>query len=135
MTFYITRPVRQRRYLRTSRFPTIDSDLVFPVDIQAKEDHYIVSAVLPGVEPDEVEVQVTNDTLSIKGEIKYERSEEDVYLLKERASGHFSRVIALPDVLDNSKAEASLKNGILTLRIHKAEEALPKKIEIKTKKQ
>ena len=107
------------------------SEVIFPVDVKAEGDNYVISALLPGVQADDLDIQVINETVTIRGELKVERNEKDVYLLRERHSGKFSRVLHLPTPLDPSGAEAHMDNGILTLQVSKAETARPKTIKVK----
>jgi len=79
-------------------------------------------------------INVVNDTVTIAGEVKDEKTTEETnFLLKECRNGQFSRNLTLPDELDAAKAEASLKDGVLTLRLPKAEAALPKAIKVTSK--
>lgn len=107
-------------------------DVLIPVDVKAEEDAYVVKAMIPGVSADDLNIQVVNETVTIQGEIKAEEEKGD-YLLHERPTGHFSRVLTLPDELDAAKAEADISNGVLTLRIPKAEDAKPKSIKVVAK--
>jgi len=105
--------------------------ITFPVDVKAEDQAYVVMAYLPGVKSEDLNVNVVNDTLTIEGEIKNEHSEKDAnYLVQECVSGNFSRSLTLPDALDAAKAEATLKDGVLTLRLPKVEAALPKAIKV-----
>ena len=100
---------------------------------QTDED-VIVQASVPCVKPEEVDVTITGDTLTIKGETKTEGEvKKENYFRKERSYGAFSRSILLPTSLQTDKAEASFENGVLTLTIPKAEESKPKQIKIKPK--
>lgn len=108
MTVYIRTPYgRFPRYRHMSRFPEI---------WEAEES------------------QIVNETISLKGEFKNEIDEEANYILQERPSGKFFRSISMSDIMDATKAEAHMENGILTLRIPKAEEAKPKTIRVTTAK-
>ena len=108
------------------------SNLVFPIDVKAQKDAYEITALLPGVKSEDLDIQVENDAVTIRGELKLERSEADSYLLTERPSGKFSRVLNMPTALDSEHAEAHVENGILTLRVPKAETARPKTIKVTT---
>lgn len=108
-------------------------DLFIPVDVKAEDDSYVLSAIIPGVKAEDLNIQVVNETVTIQGEIKVERKEEDRYLLSERPVGRFSRVITLPDSLDAARAEADISDGVLTLRIQKSEDAKPKSIKVAAK--
>ncbi len=136
MTYYISRPAslaRRMWRMMDNELPVMEADVVFPMDVQVDEDGYTISAVLPGVEAEALNIQIVNDTVSLQGEFKNERDENVRYLLAERPSGRFSRTITLSDPLDAARAEAELKNGVLTLRVPKAEEAKPKNIKVLSK--
>jgi len=133
-TFYLRNPYRQitRRNVweamneKNSNEPKV----IFPVDIRMAEAEYLIEAFLPGVSPEDVDVEIENNIVTIKGEIKIVRNENDRYLLKERPSGIFQRSIELPDDIDANQVDAELKNGVLTLRLAKTEMAKPRKIKI-----
>jgi len=105
-----------------------------PIDMYQTDKEVVIKAALPGVKPEEVDVTITGDTLSIKGETKAtdEVKRED-YIYQEHRYGAFSRSIKLPADLKTDKAEATFENGVLTLTIPRAEEAKPKTIKVKTK--
>jgi HSP20 family protein len=107
-------------------------DVFIPVDVKAEADAYVLTAMIPGVSADDLNIQVVNETVTIQGEIKAAEEKGD-YLLRERPTGNFSRVLTLPDELDAAKAEADVTNGVLTLRIPKAEDAKPKSIKVVAK--
>jgi HSP20 family protein len=107
-------------------------DVFIPVDVKAEADAYVLTAMIPGVSADDLNIQVANETVTIQGEIKSAEEKGD-YLLRERPTGNFSRVLTLPDELDAAKAEADVTNGVLTLRIPKAEDAKPKSIKVVAK--
>ena len=137
MTIYVTpfaRSARRQmleRMLRHVEYPEMmESDVFFPVDVKAENDAFVLTALLPGVSPDEVNVQIVNETVSIQGELKHERKETDQYLLQELPAGRFSRVLTLPAQLDSAQAEASMENGVLTLRIPEVEAARPKTVKV-----
>ena len=107
----------------------------FPVALDVAEDdeNYIVKASVPGVDPDQVEITLTDNVLTIKGETKVERDvEEKNYHVRERRYGHFTRSITLPTPVDPDKVDATHENGILTLHLPKHETAKPKRIAVKT---
>ena len=102
------------------------------VDILTTEDAFVVIASLPGVQPDDVDITLENQTLSIRGEIRDEsESEQGEYLYRERRTGRFSRQVTFPTRVEADKAEASFENGSLRLRVPKAAETKPRRIEIK----
>ncbi len=103
-----------------------------PIDMYQTDEEVVVKASVPGVKPEQVDVTITGDTLTIKGETKTEEEvKKENYFRKERSYGAFSRSILLPSSLQTDKAEASFENGVLTLTIPKAEESKPKQIKIK----
>jgi HSP20 family protein len=106
-------------------------DVFVPVDVKAEADSYVITAIVPGIKAEDVNIRIVNTTISISGELPSGRDEKGNYLLAERPSGKFQRMITLPDQL--SAAEASLENGVLTLRVAKAEEAQPKMIKVISK--
>lgn len=139
MTVYIRSPYgRFPRYNRLARIPESwdisESQVYFPVDVREKDDTFIITAMLPGLKAEDVEIQIVNETVSLKGEFKNEVDDEAAYILQERPSGKFCRTITLSDLVNVSKAEASMENGILQLKIPKAEEAKPKTIKIAASK-
>jgi HSP20 family protein len=105
-----------------------------PVDVRSEEDAYVISAIVPGMEADDLLIEINDDVVTIRGEYQQNgEQEEDGYLLKEIRAGKFERSFTLPTALDDAKADANIKNGVLTLRIPKAEEALPKTVKVKAK--
>jgi HSP20 family protein len=107
--------------------------LTFPIDVKAESDAFTIKALLPGARPEDVNIQIVNEVVTITGELFSDREDGAAYLLAERPDGKFHRVISLPTPLDANKVEADLENGVLTLLIPKAEEAKPHKIKIKQK--
>jgi HSP20 family protein len=104
------------------------------IDMIENEDEIVVQATLPGIKPDEVNLTITGDVLTIRGETKSERDEEhDNFILRERRFGSFSRSVPLPTTVVADKAKAEFENGVLTLSLPKAEEVKPKTISIKAK--
>ena len=102
-----------------------------PVDIYENGDNLVLKAELPGINPDDVEVRVEDNTLYMKGERKFEKEvKEENYHRVERAYGTFARTFSLPNSIDSDKVAASYKDGVLTLTLPKKEEAKPKKIKI-----
>ena len=141
MTLYVS-PYRRIARMRDAmdrmveeNFPSTEvneREMVLAVDVKSDDEAYLISALVPGVEAEEINVEILNNTVTIRGEFKNQQSEDDKYLLCELPSGRFSRVITLPVTLDPSKAEASLRNGLFTLSVPKAEAHRPKTIKINT---
>jgi HSP20 family protein len=104
------------------------------LDIYQKPDEVVVKGALLGVKPEDVNIDITGDTLTIKGESKAEQEiKREDYLYQERRYGAFSRTVVLPIGLKSDRAEATIEDGVLTLSILKAEEVKPKSIKIKAK--
>lgn len=103
------------------------------VDVYETEDDLVVEASLPGIKPEEVDISVVGNTLTIKGEREEhrEKEEEGKYHFREQRYGAFQRSISLPVEVNADKAEATFENGALKLSLPKAEEAKPKRIEVK----
>jgi HSP20 family protein len=102
-----------------------------PLDVTTTADELVVEAALPGVKPEDVEITVENGTLTIRGQSSAERREgEGDYLIQEIRRGEFSRSLTLPTGLEPDKATASFDNGVLTLRVPKAEQVKPRQIRI-----
>jgi len=106
---------------------------VFPaINLTEDKDTYYIRAELPGVRADDLEIQTTGQNLSISGERKIQAEQQEVkYHRRERESGKFSRIVALPGEIDTGKVNAGLKNGILTITLPKAEKAKPKQVKVR----
>lgn len=103
-----------------------------PVDMYETDEAVVVKSGVPGVDPDDIQISVTGDTLTIKGETRADETvEEDNYVCRERRYGAFSRSLTIPVPIEAEKAEAEFKDGILTLTLPKAEEVKPKAIKVK----
>ncbi len=105
------------------------------IDVREDEKEIVVKAELPGVEDKDVEVLLSGNALTLKGEKREEKEEKEKgYYHMERRYGAFSRVIPLPEGVETEKAEASFKHGILTIRVPRKESAIEtgKKIPIKS---
>ena len=131
MSMYI-KPYTRFHRRPVYRWDSSETDIHVPLDVRAEEDSYLVEMIVPGLEPEDVEIEIVEKTIIIQGEFKA-ADEEIKFLRKERPSGKFRRVIRLPKLLNMDKSEASIEKGILSLRVPVAEEALPKTIKIKAK--
>ena len=101
------------------------------LDVAEKDDNYIVTATIPGINPDDIEIVLEDDVLTLKGEIHSDEETEDVkYHVRERRYGAFSRSLRFPVTVNGDAVEASYNNGILSLNIPKAEAVKPKRITI-----
>jgi len=104
-----------------------------PVNIYEDKDRYLLTAELPGVKPEDVEITATEESVTIKGERKPEDGGEKAsYHRRERESGYFRRIVSLPDRVDPNKVEATSRNGILYLSLPKAEDVKPRQIKVKS---
>ena len=104
------------------------------IDVKDGEKDIVVKAELPGMEEKDIEVSLSDDTLTIRGEKKEEKEDKGKdYWHKETSYGSFSRVIPLPEGLDTEKADARFKNGVLTIALPKLEARLAKSKKIAIK--
>ncbi len=102
------------------------------LDIEENNNEFVVSAELPGINKEDIKISITDNNLVISGEVTEKKDvQEKNYHLKERIRGNFNRAVALPTSVDSNNAEANYEDGILTVRLPKAEEAKPREIEIK----
>ncbi len=106
--------------------------ITIPVDIRAEDDAFVITAWVPGVQADDLHIEVVDDTVRLEGEFRPVEGEEK-YLVREIPRGAFQRVITLPTALEPQEAEAELKDGVLTLRVPKAQAVRPKEVKIKVK--
>jgi HSP20 family protein len=101
------------------------------VDIYETEHQLVVKADLPDIKPEQLDIRVENNILTIRGERKFEKKvNEENYLRVERAYGSFSRSFSLANTVNTEAIQADYKNGVLTLSIPKREEAKPKQIKV-----
>ena len=128
------RATMERLLNETRNLPLVNAEetvWMLPLDVSENEDAYIVKASIPGVNPDDIDITLVDNVLTIKAEIKEEKDiEEAKYHLRERRFGVFSRSITLPTAVDADKVEAVYEHGVLTLTIPKAEEVKARKIEV-----
>ena len=131
MTYFIAPNPYQlaQRWARMAGYEP-SRDLSLAVDVREEDDAYILSALVPGLKADDLNIQVLEDVVTIAGEFK---DDESQYLMRELPYGSFSRTLRLPVTLDAGKAEAKITDGVLTLRLVKAESALPKTIKVAVK--
>ena len=102
-----------------------------PVDIYETENELVVKADLPDLEEKDIDVRVENNTLTIRGERKFDQDvNEDNYLRVERSYGSFMRSFSLPNTVSSESIRAEYHNGVLTLHMAKREESKPKQIKI-----
>lgn len=101
------------------------------IDIYETDDDYFLSAYLPGVTKENVKIKLEDNNLVIMGRVDYETLINRKYVLKEMEVGNFYRRFKISDSIDESKVDAKLENGILTVKLPKHERIKPKTIEIK----
>lgn len=100
------------------------------VDIFENDQELTVVADLPGVKPQNLEIDLRKDTLSIIGDVESPEGPDETDHIREFRTGRFFRQFTLSEVVDQNKIEASLKNGVLRLRLPKVEKAVPRKIAV-----
>jgi HSP20 family protein len=122
-------------FVRPSRALYALGEVAIPaLDVYQTPTEVVVKATLPGVKPEEISIDITGETLTIRGESKAEQEiKKEDYLYQERRYGAFSRSVALPSGLKPDKAEATMEDGVITLTIPKAEEVKSKAIKVKAK--
>jgi HSP20 family protein len=126
MTFYLqTYP-----YRRMARRWAENHQEILRLNVREDDEAYVLSAFVPGISADELNIQVLEDVVRIDGEYK---AEESNYLVQEFPTGSFTRSPRLPAPIDAEHVEADVANGVLTLRLPKAESARPKQIKINAK--
>ena len=147
MTMMRWEPFREMMSLRNAMDRLFEEGVVRPVrlwpelergelslDMYQTANDLIIKAALPGVKPEEVDISITGDMLTIKGEHKVEQeAKQENYFYKERRYGTFSRSIIIPVQVKSEKADAVFENGVLTLTLPKAEAVKPKQIKVKSK--
>ena len=124
MTFYI-QPRQFRRVPR--RWAEQPQQRALGVNVQEQDDVYVLSALVPGLKAEDLNIQVLDNMVSIEGEFQAVDAE---YLLNELPSGSFRRALHLPTEIETEGVEAKITDGVLTLSLPKAESARPRKINI-----
>ena len=134
MNMYLTPYRRRVRTTPTNRYRgTACSDVQVPMNVKAEEDAFILEIIIPGLKAEDIEIEIVEDVVDIKGEFPKVEEEDVNYLRREHPTGHFHRRVKLPTLLNVESAEAVLEQGILSLRIPKAEESMPRKIKVEAK--
>jgi len=138
-------PVREMMTLREAMDRLFDDAFTRPIsmsavsampaiDLYQTADEIVVKAALPGLKPDEVQISVTGDVLTLRGEFKQqEEKKEATWHIREQRYGSFERSIMLSTEVQTDKAKADFENGILTISLPKAEAVKPRTINIKAK--
>jgi HSP20 family protein len=106
----------------------------FPVDLLETGEEVVEKASLPGVKPEDIEISVTGQLLTVRGESREEKEEKaQNYYRRERRHGTFVRQMTLPAEVDSTKADATFEDGVLRLTLPKAEAAKPKTIKVQAR--
>jgi len=139
MTMYVS-PNRRLMSLREAmnrmfeetypEFQSTERESLLAVTVMVEDDFFTVKALVPGLNADDLSIEILNNTVAIRGEFPAEQAESTRYLACELPAGRFARVINLPVDVEAGKVEANIKDGVLTLRIPKAEAHRPKTIKI-----
>ena len=131
LSYYRGNPRRRRWY--GHRPMGFNGGRRMPIDVQADDEAYLIMAAVPGLSAEEVTVEVLEDLVTMSGEITLEENEEngDSQKLLSELHHSFYRQIRLPEAVNADEVEAKVEKGMLTVRIPKAEETRPKKIEVK----
>jgi len=126
MTFYLQTLPYNRPVRRLRRF----GPQSLRINIREEEDAYIVTALVPGLKAEDLNIQVLDNVVRIAGEYS---QDENPYLMRELPSGTFTRTLEMPSALEPDSVDANITDGILTLPLPKAQSARPKQIKIKSK--
>jgi len=134
MTFYLqTYPFDAAQggpYRRTVRRWSENDQRALGVNIREEDDAYVLSSLVPGLKAEDLNIQILDDVVRIEGEYQ---ADENEYLLRELPSGSFTRTLRLPAAIEAESVEAKISEGVLTLKLPKAESARPKKIQVTVK--
>lgn len=104
-----------------------------PINLYDAGDRYVLSAQLPGISLDDLDLSITGETLTMRGERKRpEGVSDESYRRQERQYGRWTRTLSLPDRVDSLQVTATLSHGLLTITLPKAESAKPRQISVKT---
>ncbi len=125
----------EEAFVLPSRLRPLGEGLGVVLDVAETEEEFLVRASLPGINPDDLDISLAENVLTIKGEVKADEDiKEEQYHIRERRYGSFARSVSLPAPVDADAVEATYENGILTLRLPKAAEARPRKIPVRATK-
>jgi HSP20 family protein len=139
MSLYIRNPESlieaRRRMMRKMLENSFNTERVLsiPMEMKVSLDDYRVSAFLPGMSAEEVSIQFNNGVLTVEGEYGEVQDEQYTCRFSDFPVGKFSRTVEIDEPVLSDKIEASMKDGVLTIRVPKAEEAKPRSIKINAK--
>lgn len=112
------------------------SDSTLAVDVYETNSDVIIKMPVPGIKPDDLDITITGDTVTVRGEAREEEVDDDRdrnYFFKEVRYGTFARSVSLPAAVDANKVDAETEDGMLTLTMPKAESAKPKSVRVKSR--
>ena len=131
------RMARRWAHLPWRAVPGENREQTLGINIREEDDAYVLSALVPGLNAQDLNIQVLEDVLRIQGEYQQsspvDKADESNYLVRELPNGSFTRTLRLPAPIDAEHVEANITDGVLTLRLPKAESTRPKQIKINTK--
>ena len=131
MTLYVNPyPYRYARRWAQAADCEAERDFRLAVDVREEDEAFVLNALVPGLKAEDLNIQILDDVVSLEGEFK---GNENEYLLRELPYGSFRRSLRLSTPLEAGKAEARITDGVLTLRLPKAETARPKTIKVAVK--
>ncbi len=121
----------QDRFVRPGGTAAQSRLTALPLDVSETENEFVLKASLPGIKPDDVQITVHGDTLTIRGESKVEEEKKgEHWHIRERRHGVFQRSLSLSAPVDSDKAQAEFEHGVLTLTLPKSESAKPRQIKV-----
>ena len=122
-----------RRGRRAAEGMMLPEEIMLPLDVHESDDSYTIRASLPGVQPEDIQVQIAGDTVTIRGDIKEEHEERQGQqaIMRERRVGTFMRTLTLPMSVDPERVEATDDNGVLTLQLPKAQQTKQRRIQVR----
>ena len=133
MTFYL----HPYPYRQLSRRALQSREQTLGINIREEDEAYVLSALVPGLKSEDLNIQVLDDVLRIEGEFQRngpaDKADEQSYLVRELPNGSFTRTLRLPSAIDADQVEAKIADGVLTLTLPKAESARPKKISVQSR--
>jgi HSP20 family protein len=130
MTFYLHPHSYTRPYRRVVRPWVENREHTLGINVHEQDEAYVLSALVPGLKAEDLNIQILDDVIRIDGEYK---PDENEYLLNELPNGSFTRTLRLPTTIEADSVEAKITDGVLTLTLPKAESARPKKIQVTAK--
>lgn len=139
MTMYVS-PYRRLTNLRQAmdrlfeesypEYQANERESLLAVNVSSDDEAFTIKALVPGLNADDLNIEILNNTVALRGEFKFDDTDNARMLTCELPAGRFARVITLPVDVDASKVEAYIKDGVLTLRVPKAESHRPKTIKV-----